>query len=48
MPLKKKNSIKLSAVGSRVFTLKDLITALNKNDIPVSKTTKIPYSSLEG
>ena len=47
MPLKKKNSIKISAVSSRVFTLKDLVSELNDRGIGVSKTTKLPESNLD-
>ena len=48
MPLKKKNSIKVAAVGSRVFTLKDLVAELNTLGINVSKTTKLPDGNIEG
>lgn len=48
MPLKKRSSIKKSAVGSRVFTLRDLINELNDRGINVSKTAKLPEGNAEG
>lgn len=48
MPLKKRSSIKKSAVGSRIFTLRDLVNELNDRGINVSKTAKLPESNIEG
>ncbi len=47
MPLKKKNSIKVSAVGSRVFTLRDLVSELNSRGVSVSKITKLTEGNLD-
>ena len=46
MPLKKYQQIKTSAVGSRIFTLKDLMGELHDRGIKIEKVTKLPESRL--
>lgn len=47
MPLKKYQQIKNSAVGSRVFTLKDLLAELNDRGMNIHKITELPESNIE-
>ena len=46
MPLKKYQQIKNNAVGSRVFTLKDLLGELNDRGLNIHKITELPESTL--
>jgi hypothetical protein len=44
MPLKKLQQIKTTAVGSRVFTLEDLIGEMNDRGLNIQKVTHLPDS----
>jgi hypothetical protein len=46
MPLKKYQHIKNSAVGSRIFTLKDLLGELKDRGMNIHKVTEMAESTL--
>lgn len=46
LPLKRLQSIKNSAMSTRVFTLKDLLSELSTRGVDIQKVSKLPDSSL--